>query len=136
MDITFTNGSTTRPIIITDGGSGNDITAYPTTANVEKTVTFMLKSPADDDIVIKTGGSSGLTITKMVFYGLKNGTKYIMKDYEPFFSLKDRKISSGNLLSVTDISGRIIAKNTYKVSLNPGIYIVQSGFKAMKIVVK
>ncbi|HRM90787.1 MAG TPA: DUF188 domain-containing protein [Thomasclavelia ramosa] len=36
---------------------------------------------------------------------------------------------------VLHISGKVIAKNTHHINLNPGIYIVKSGFKTMKIII-
>lgn len=112
-----------------------DVTAYPTTANVEKTITFTCKTTGDDDIQFKTSGSSGMIISKLVFYGMGSRIENVIEVYKPFFDINSRRISSEELLNITNISGKVIAKNTYHINLNPGIYIVKSGFKTMKIII-
>lgn len=136
VDITFTNGSTSRPIIITDGGSNNDLTAYPTTANVEKTITFTTKTIADDDIVFKTSGSSGLSITKMIFYGMGSGIAEIDFKKEVAIYIHNGNLSFSHPVDIYSISGQLILKNKTQTTLNKGLYFIHYKNKISKFLVR
>lgn len=134
----FTNGSTSRPIIITDGNNTNDVTAYPSTANAESTVRFYPFTTGDADFQIKTSGSSGLTITKIVFYGVKSSMQIPADEtLPPFFTIRQRLLeTTGNhLLDVFDVSGRCISRNILRLELLPGVYCIKSGFHSGKAIV-
>lgn len=135
VEITYANGSTSRPIIVTDGGGNNDVTEYPTASNAEKTLTFIPKNTDTDDIVVKTSGSSGLTVSKMVFYGIQSSVEIIKENLIPFFKLEKREITSQNPLKIITLSSKTVGNNIRRHHLSPGAYIVQSGQKSAKIIV-
>ncbi|OPZ03266.1 MAG: Pectinesterase [Bacteroidetes bacterium ADurb.BinA395] len=136
IEFTYLNGSTSRPIIITDGGTNNDITTYPVAANTESTVTFIPKTTGDDDIQVKTSSASGLTLTKIVLYGIKSEIGKIVSASDTFFTLTSHFIQSDDLMDIFDISGEMVFEKVQHAKLLPGIYIVRSANRVKKILIK
>ena len=131
----FTNTSTSRPIIISDGGGSNDKSAYPTVANTETLVIFTPKSTGDDDITIKTSGSSGLSISKMIFSGIYSDLILIPEENQLKIEIENGHIQCSDNVSIYSISGLLIEKNKSEFSLKKGMYILQhnSGFHKVLI---
>jgi pectinesterase len=134
IEVTYSNGSTTRPITISDGGSGNDVTAYPTAANVESVVTFIPKTTGESDVQIKTGGSSGLTISRIIFYGIQSAVKSVT-DISPGFVISANAISAEFPFDVFDITGRKVAENVLHAKLSSGVYIIHFKGDSGKIII-
>lgn len=134
VEVTFSNGSISRPIILSDGSTGNELTAYPAAANVESVINFVPKSAGDCDIQIKTGGSSGLTVSRIVFYGIQSGIKSVV-DFGSGFVITGRKISAEFPVDVLDITGRRVAENALHAELSSGVYVVLQGNSSRKIII-
>lgn len=134
VEVTFSNGSTTRPIILSDGGTVNEVTAYPTAANVESVIFFVPKSTGECDVQIKTGGSSGLTVSKIVLYGIQSGIKSVA-DFGFGFVISGKTISAEFPVDVFDITGRKVAENTLHAELTSGVYLVMQGNSSRKIII-
>lgn len=135
VEVNFTNTGTSRPIIISDGGSTNDKTVYPTTANVEASASFVPKTNGSDDISIKTSGSSGMSVTKITLYGLSSGTREILfgKGFE--IKINNGMLSSSENIDVYTINGQLIIRNSSKFTLSKGVYIIRFNNLSSKIIV-
>jgi len=133
VECTFTNSSTSRPIIISDGGSGNEKTAYPTAANSETLVIFTPKNTGDDDITIKTSGSSGLTVTKLVFSGIYSAVQYVF-DKNIVYKLENGSFSCEKPVDIYAVSGKLLHKNVESCNLEKGIYIILNNGNRSKII--
>lgn len=133
VECTFTNSSTSRPIIISDGGSSNDKTAYPSAANVETIVSFVPKTNGSDDISFKTTGSSGMSITKLVLFGVTSAVQEIDFNNEHTFSIQNGNISSFEPMDIYTISGQQICNNKKQFGLSKGLYIIRCKNKFSKI---
>lgn len=124
LECSFTNTSTTRPLMISDGGTSNDKTVYPTQANVETVATFTPKTTGSDDIAIKTSGSSGQAVTKVVLYG--NSTAiYTVWIPGLQFHVNNGEINSDLPLDVFSIQGHQLGFKTRHISLASGVYIIK-----------
>ena len=134
LECTFTNSGTSRPIIITDGGSGNEITAYPTLANSEKTITFIPKSISDDDITLKTSGSSGLTVTKLIMKGIYSSTQCIFNNNN-IYIINKGSFSTELPVDIYNLNGELIFKNIKTCNLQKGVYIVLNNENKSKIII-
>lgn len=134
VEITFSNTGTTRPIVITDGGTTNDKTAYPASANVEATTTFVPKTNGSDDIVVKTASSSGLSVTKIMLYGITSESKVIRSPLS-FFQVQGATVSGLLPFDIYTIGGQLLFKNQYAVHLSDGIYLIKQGAQSSKIVI-
>ena len=135
VECTFVNGSTARPIIISDGGSGNDKTVYPSASNVETIATFVPKSTSDDDITIKTSGSSGMAVTKIILYGISSAVQKIDISNEINIKINSGNVCSSKPIDIYSIAGQIICKNKTQTHLTKGIYIVNYKNNCTKIIV-
>jgi pectinesterase len=134
IDVSFTNTSTSRPIVISDGGSSNDKTAYPTQANVEATTSFVPKTNGTDDVLIKTSSSSGLLVTKITLYG---NTSAVQQIFTPKLNVRivNGQLSSSEPVDIYTVGGQLVRRKTISKFLTSGIYILQNGSARMKIVV-
>ncbi len=133
VECMFTNSSTSRPIIISDGGSGNEKTAYPTAANSETLVIFTPKTTGDDDITIKTSGSSGLTITKIVFTGIYSQIQYNI-DKNAAYKLDNGSFNSETPVDIYSVSGKLLHKNVERCKLKKGVYIISNNENRSKVI--
>jgi pectinesterase len=133
VECMFTNSSTSRPIIISDGGSGNEKTAYPTAANSETLVIFTPKTTGDDDITIKTSGSSGLTVTKIVFTGIYSEIQYIF-DKNAAYKLVNGNFNSETPVDIYSVSGKLLHKNVESCKLKKGVYIISNNGNRSKVI--
>ncbi len=133
VECTFTNSGTSRPIIISDGGNGNEITAYPTLANSEKIITFIPKSTSDDDIILKTSGSSGLTVSKLVLTGIYSTVRYIFEN-NIFYKMENGEFSSEYPVDIYDVNGKIIFKKVETCKLPKGVYIILNNGNRSKMI--
>ena len=133
VECMFTNSNTSRPVIISDGGSGNEKTAYPTAANSETLVIFTPKSTGDDDITIKTSGSSGLTVTKIVFTGIYSQIQYIF-DKNAVYKIENGSFSSETPVDIYSVSGKLLYKNIEHFKLEKGVYIILNNENRSKII--
>ncbi len=133
VECMFTNSNTSRPVIISDGGSGNEKTAYPTAANSETLVIFTPKSTGDDDITIKTSGSSGLTVTKIVFTGIYSQIQYIF-DKNAVYKIENGSFSSETPVDIYSVSGKLLYKNIEHCKLEKGVYIILNNENRSKII--
>jgi pectinesterase len=134
IECTFLNNSTSHPIIISDGGSLNDKTAYLTAANVEATTTFIPKTTASDDITIKTSGSSGMSLMKIILFGNSTAIQQILSDK------LNVKIESGLITSIIPfdiytVSGQLICSKRHSIYMHKGIYILSIGNIKTKIII-
>lgn len=136
VECTFTNTSTSRPVIISDGGASNDVTTYPTAANAETMTTFIPKTTGSNDITIKTSGSSGMSVTKLVLYGMSNVIQKVVVTDWFNFSIINGELASSEPLDIFDITGKIIAQKVKKVVLQKGFYIIRCKSKSVKIIVQ
>ncbi len=134
IECTFLNSSTSRPIIISDGGSSNDKTAYLTTANVETSATFIPKTTGSDDITIKTSGSSGMSITKIILYGNSTSIQQILSD-NLNVKIENGKIISTEPIDIYTIAGQLVCTKRYSVNLLKGIYILSTNTYKTKIII-
>jgi len=135
MDVNFANTATTRPIVISDGGSGNDKTAYPTLANVEATTSFVPKTTGTDDILIKTSSSSGLSVTKITLYGTSSSIQEIVYGSNTDLKNVNGLLTSSKPIDIYSVSGLLIQKNIRSFTLFKGIYIVKNCQIITKIIV-
>ncbi len=133
IECTFTNSSTSRPIVVSDGGSSNDKTAYPSAANIETVVIFTPKSLTDDDITFKTSGSSGLSITKITLYGTTSALNEI--NAERNFNIENGKVTSDEVFSIYSITGELVFCKIITAQLNKGIYILRNNKNSFKVIV-
>jgi pectinesterase len=133
IECAFTNTSTSRPVIISDGGSSNDKTAYPTQANVETTTTFLPKTNGNDDITFKTSSSSGLSVTKITLYGTTSAVEEIFIANDLNIRTENNQIIATEQIDIFRIDGQLVFSNTRKASLPTGIYIVRYKNKRIKI---
>ena len=134
IDCSFLNTSTSRPIIISDGGSSNDKTAYLTTANVEATATFIPKTSGSNDITIKTSGSSGMSVTKIILYGNSTAVQQIYNS-KLNVQIENGLITSSEPVDIYTVSGQLICRKTSSVVLSKGIYILRNENNNLKIII-
>jgi pectinesterase len=135
VECTFTNSSTSRPIVISDGGGSNDKTAYPTTANVETLSTFIPKTTGDDDITIKTSSSSGLLVTKITLYGISSAVQEIKLENLINLKLENGSLKSSEPVNIYSISGQHLLKNVREANFKKGVYIINYKNINSKIIV-
>lgn len=135
IDVSFNNSSTSRPIIISDGGSNNDKTTYVTTANVETTSSFTPKTNASDDITIKTSGSSGMSVTKIIIYGLSSAIQKIEFGNELSVKINNGILNSSENIDVYSVNGQLIRQKCNTFALMKGIYIIKFKNINSKIIV-
>lgn len=135
IDVSFNNSSTSRPIIISDGGSSNDKTVYVTTANVETTATFVPKTNSSDDITIKTSGSSGMSVTKITIYGLSSAIQKIEFGNELSVKINNGILNSSENIDVYSVNGQLIRQKCNTFALMKGIYIIKFKNINSKIIV-
>lgn len=135
VDVTFTNTSTSRPVVISDGGSGNDKTAYPTQANVEATTTFIPKTTGSDDILIKTSSSSGLSVTKIVLYGNSSAIHEIRFEKDIDLKIKNGNLTCTEPIDIFSVNGFLVNSKTYKAALAKGVYIIKYQNNYSKIII-
>lgn len=135
MDVSFNNSSTSRPIIISDGGSSNDKTVYVTTANVETTATFVPKTNSSDDITIKTSGSSGMSVTKITIYGLSSYVQNIEIGNELNIQINNGTLISSEEIDIFSVNGQLIRQKCNKFMLVKGTYILKFRNTSSKIIV-
>jgi pectinesterase len=136
IECTFTNSNISRPVNISDNGSGNEKTAYPTAVNTATTVIFTPKTTGDDDITIKTSGSSGMVVTKLVLYGVKSAVETIGFDNENRISIENGQITSTKPVDLYTISGQLITSNKNHFHVRKGMYIVKLRNSFSKIIVR
>lgn len=134
MDVSFNNSSTSRPIIISDGGSSNDKTVYVTTANVETTATFVPKTNSSDDITIKTSGSSGMSVTKITIYGLSSYVQNIEIGNELNIQINNGTLISSEEIDIFSVNGQLIRQKCNKFTLVKGTYIIKFRNYCSKII--
>ena len=98
-------------------------------------VIFTPKSTGDDDITIKTSGSSGLSISKMIFSGIYSDLILIPEENQLKIEIENGHIQCSDNVSIYSISGLLIEKNKSEFSLKKGMYILQhnSGFHKVLI---
>ena len=134
IECSFLNSSTSRPIIISDGGSSNSKTAYLTTANVEATTTFIPQTTGSDDITIKTSGSSGMSVTKITLYGNSTGVQQIFTA-KLCVQIENGFVTSSEPVDIYSVSGQLVCRKTLSVVLSKGIYILRNENTNLKIIV-
>jgi len=135
VDVSFTNTSTSRPIIISDGGSGNDKTAYPTQANVETVTSLVPKTTGSNDIFIKTSSSSGLLVTKITLYGISSAVSQIYFQDKLNMRIENGMLTSSELIDVYSINGLLIFPKSNKILLSKGIYVIKYQNNYSKIII-
>ena len=124
IECVFLNSTTSRPVIISDGGGTNDKTAYLTTANVEATTTFIPKTTGSDDITFKTSGSSGMSVTKMTLYGISSAVQEILLEKNLDIKINNGELIANRNVDIYSIGGQLIQKNVSRITLFKGVYIV------------
>jgi len=135
MDVSFNNSNTSRPIIISDGGSTNDKTVYVTTANVETTASFVPKTNSTDDITIKTSGSSGMSVTKITIYGLSSYVQNIEIGKEVNIQIDNGTLMSSEKIDIFSVNGQLIRQKCNKFTLVKGTYILKFRNTCSEIIV-
>jgi pectinesterase len=135
VDVSFANTSTLRPIVISDGGSSNDKTAYPSQANVETTTSFIPKTTGSDDILLKTSSSSGLSVTKITLYGISSAVQEIYLSENIQLSIKNSLLTSSADIDIFTINGLLVFTNIHRANLSKGIYIIKYQNSYKKIIV-
>jgi hypothetical protein len=134
VECTFTNSSTTRPVIISDGGSGNDKTVYPTQANVETVATFIPKTTGSDDITIKTTGSSGQTVTKVILYG-NTSSVYAIWQAALQLHVNNGTLTADLPVDIYNLQAGLIASKVNRITLHKGIYVIKYQNLYSKIII-
>jgi hypothetical protein len=134
VECSFLNSSTSRPLIISDGGGSNDKTAYLTTANVESTTSFIPKTTGSDDITIKTSGSSGMSITKITLYGNSTAVQQISEN-KLNVRIESGQLSSSEPVDIYTVSGQLVCRKVSSLYLQKGVYILRKETDKMKIII-
>lgn len=134
VECTFTNSSTTRPVIISDGGSTNDKTVYPTQANVETVATFIPKTTGSDDITIKTTGSSGQAVTKVILYG-NTSSVYAIWQAALQLHINNGTLTADLPVDIYNLQAGLIASKVNRITLHNGIYIIKYQNLYSKIII-
>ena len=124
LKCSFLNGSTSRPILISDGGVTNDITAYPTAANVETVASFVPKSLGEVDISIKTAGSSGMIVSKM---NLSGNSTDLSESRKPLWWISEGIFHAQEPVDIYALTGETLVRNATEYPLKRGFYIIRTG---------
>lgn len=132
-EFVFTHSNVNRPILLSDGGSGNSVSLTPSAANAETTASFYPASTGDADIVVKTSGSSGMVVKKIILYGV--GTSMDVIEENPInYQLLNGILTTTEPVDIFDINGKKLYSQVQEAFLSTGFFILKKDERTEKII--